>query len=518
MNRPGMAGMNTPQTWLREGHQTGTRRRRPTFEACPHRGAVRSADPADRRRWGGLAAALLVAFMGVVNVFVVTAAAPSIQADLGASFAQIQLVLAGYALAYAVGLVTGGRLGDLYGRKRLLVAGLGAFVLASAACWAAPTPTLLIAARLLQGLTAAAMLPQVLSVIQVSFHDADREVALGLYGATIGLGTITGQLIGGLLLAANVGSLGWRLVFLVNAPVGIVAIAGALAAIRESRAPAGTRLDLGGAALMGAGLLTLLLPLVEGSAAGWPAWTLASLAAAGGLLLAFVHHERRLALRGGMPLLPPRLFAERGFAVGMCIVVVYYSGNSGLFLLLAYYLQGGLGLSPLAAGLAFAPSGVGYMVSSLAARHVVAHLDNRACGLGALLMVAGLLGMIGVTEIAGDRHQAWAMAPVLGLSGLGWGLVTNPLMATVLAQARRGEAGAASGALLTATQVAGALGVAVLGAVFVSLLGANPQDPRVRLRPELFAHAFTSAALLLLVLATTIFLLVQRLPRVGGWR
>ena len=457
----------------------------------------------------GLTVLLLVTFMGVVNVFVVTAVAPAMQRDLHAAFGQVQLIMAGYAVAYATGLVAGGRLGDLYGRKRLLLIGLAAFLLASLAGSAAPNASALIAARLAQGLAAAAVLPQVLSIIQVVFAGGEREMAIGLYGVTVGLATIAGQLCGGLLLAAG-GAVGWRLVFAANVPLGLLAAGAGIPILRESRAAGPVALDLAGAGLMGAGLLALLVPFLEGPVSGWGPWSGGCLAAAPLLLAAFVCHERRLALRGGSPLLPLRLFAESGFAIGMGAAAIYYAGNAGLFLVLAYYLQSGLGLSALAAGLTFAPSGVGYAVTSLASRQLLALAGTWAPAAGALVMLAALLGIAAMTLAAPGEWLA--LAPLLGLAGLGWGMVTNPLMITVLARVRRIDAGAAAGALLTVAQAAGALGVAGMGALFVALLGAGPQDPRVHLRPDLFSHAFAGGCVVLAGLATLIFALARRLP------
>jgi len=255
--------------------------------------------PADPRRWPAVAVALVGAFMALLDVFIVLVAAPAIQRGLHASAAEIQLVLAGYQLTYAVTLITGGRLGDLYGRRRIFLLGLAEFTLTSALCGLAPTALAFIGARLLQGIGAALLFPQVFSVIQVFLPtQGERQRAFGLMGAVIGLATIVGQLVGGLLIQINLLGLGWRPVFLVNVPIGLVALAAAARLIPESRAPAGRRLDLGGVALLTVALALLMVPLIEGREAGWPAWTWTCLALAAAALAAFLVYERRVGGRG----------------------------------------------------------------------------------------------------------------------------------------------------------------------------------------------------------------------------
>ncbi len=231
-----------------------------------------SAPPLDTRRWLALAVVVSASFMAIFDQFVVNVAIPTMQRDLHASFAQIQFVIAGYALAYAVTLITGGRLGDIYGRKRLFMLGMAGFTLASALCGLAPGPELLVGARLVQGFGAALMSPQVLSIIQVTFPPEERSKALGVYGAVIGIASLAGQALGGFLIRADLFGLGWRIVFLINLPIGGAALIAARALVPETRSAAATRLDLGGVAIVTAGLFLLTFPLVEGRDAGWPVW------------------------------------------------------------------------------------------------------------------------------------------------------------------------------------------------------------------------------------------------------
>ena len=464
-----------------------------------------------RRRWLGLGGLLVATFMGILDVFIVNVAAPSIQTELRASFGDLQMVLAGYVLAYAVGLVSGGRLGDTYGRKRLFLAGVVGFTVASVGCAVAPNPGVLILIRVVQGFAAAVMLPQVLSIVQVAFPVGERPRALGFYGATIGLGSIAGQLVGGALIAADVGGLGWRTVFLVNVPMGVLAVALVMPAVRESRADETPRLDLAGAGLLAVALMLLLYPLVEGPAMGWPGWTFATLGASIPVFAGFIVWERRLADRGGMPLLAPRLFRQRGFAVGLPVALVFYSGNAGLFLLLAYFLQDGLHLSALISGVVFLPLGVGFAAASLASRPLVASYGVRVLAVGAIIMAAGLLTAHWVTFPQSSTTQAWLLAPALLVVGVGQGLVAAPLIGEVLVGVAGGDAGAASGALLTATQAANALGVAVVGSVFTLLLGSRPGAGQANI--EAFRGAFTGTLMVLLALAAATFVLITQLQR-----
>lgn len=447
----------------------------------------RAAGTAGARQWTALGSVLLATFMGLLDASIVTVAVPSIQHGLGASFGEVQFVAAGYTLAYAVGLVTGGRLGDLYGRRRSFLTGVVLFLVTSVLCAAAPSAPLLIGARVLQGLAAAVMLPQVLSIVQASFTGPARASALGLYGATIGLASISGQIVGGALLAWNPLGLGWRSAFLVNVPIGLVALAVAGATVAEGRG-ARSRLDLGGAGLLGAALVGLLLP----AALGWPVWSLPFPPAGLALLAAFGAFERRQA----NPLVPMRLLAQRRMVRGLLTVLAFYAGNAGLFLLLAYHLQAGLGQSPLHSGLIFAPLGVGFAVASLAGR------SRAALVPGAALMGASLTAVLLIVATVPGHAQIGWLLPALAVSGIGEGLVAAPLIGRVLAGVDPADGGAASGVLLTATQVANASGVALIGGLFAGALGAAPGTPGTALSAYDHATVVTTAAVLALAVLT----------------
>ncbi|HEY5986103.1 MAG TPA: MFS transporter, partial [Streptosporangiaceae bacterium] len=246
-----------------------------------------SQQDADPRRWVALAVVLIAGFMQLVDISIVNVAIPSIQRDLDTTYAQIQWVLAGYQLAFAVTLITGGRLGDIFGRKRLFMLGMAGFTLASALCGLAQSPGMLIGSRVFQGLMGAVMFPQTLSVIQVTFPPRERGTAFGMFGATIGLATITGPLVGGLLINGDLLGLEWRPIFLVNVPIGVIALAAAARLLHESRAPDAIRTDLVGVGIVSAGLLLLVYPLVQGRDLDWPPWTFISMAAAVPVLAGF---------------------------------------------------------------------------------------------------------------------------------------------------------------------------------------------------------------------------------------
>src|SRR6266705_4920384 len=285
-----------------------------------------SGEGADPRRWSALEDMLLAAFMNLLDVSIVNIAIPSIQRGLHASYADVQWTLAGYTLAYALVLITGGRLGDTFGRKRLFLIGVTGFTIMSALCGAAQSPGQLIAFRVVQGAMGAIMVPQVLAVIQVIFPPAERIKALAGFGITAGLGAVSGPLLGGLLTQHNLFGLGWRPIFLINVPVGVIAFAASALLVRESRAPSPPRLDPVGVGLISAALLLLLSPLGEGRQLGWPAWMFAAMACSVPVLAAFVGYERIKARRDGSPLVQLRLFGQRAFSVGIGIAMTFFLG------------------------------------------------------------------------------------------------------------------------------------------------------------------------------------------------
>ncbi len=307
------------------------------------------------RRWLTLAVVVTAAFLGTLDFFIINVALPDIRADLHATFAHSQFVIAGYGLAYAVCLITGGRLGDIVGRKRMFLIGVAGFTLASVLCGLAPRPELLIAARVLQGVAGAMLFPQVLSIIQVTFPPEQRGRAFAVYGVVQGAASFSGIVLGGVLVQANLFGLGWRPIFLVNLPVGLLTLLAAWLLAPESRSPTARKLDLGGVAVVSVALMLLVFPLVEGPDAGWPWWAFACLAAAPFALAGFVVFERRVRAAGGSPLVELGLFRSRAFSVGVVTSLAFCCGVSAFFLTVTLFLPRGLGWSPLQARTAFAP-------------------------------------------------------------------------------------------------------------------------------------------------------------------
>lgn len=441
----------------------------------------------DPRRWIALAIVLSAGFMVLLDTSIVNVAVPSIRNNLGASFAQIQWVLAGYTLAYALLLISGGRLGDLYGRKRLFLIGMAGFTLASALCGLAPSAAVLVGSRVIQGVMAALMFPQALSVIQVSFQPRERGAALGIFGAIVGLATIMGPLAGGLIIGSDTTGGAWRFVFLVNLPIGLISLAAAARLMGESRAPQATRLDLVGVAIASLGLFMLVFPLVEGRDANWAPWTYGSMAASGAVLAAFVLYELSVSRSGRSPLVQLRLFRNRAFSVGSVIAVVFFAGIPAFAFTFSLMLQAGLGFTALQAGLTFIPFSIGTALGSALSVRLAPRLGKGILLLGSALLTAGMLANITVLHAAGGGVTSLQLTPALLASGLGLGCVIAPLTNIILAGVRLGDAGSASGMLTTVMQVGGAFGVALMGVIFFNLLGTSADRAAIEVAPSLRA-------------------------------
>ncbi len=463
----------------------------------------------DPRRWIGLALVLTAAFLSSFDFFVVNVALPAMQADLGARPADLQFVVAGYGLAFAVLLVTGGRMGDLYGRRRMFVWGMAGFTAASAFCGLAGTPGQLIAARILQGLTAALMNPQVLAIIRVTFPEAERARAIGWFGVTLGAASILAQLIGGALVEWNPAGLTWRPVFLVNVPIGLAAAAAAQRILPESRSPGRGGLDLGGIALGAAALLLLSVPLVEGREAGWPAWSLLSLALSLPALAAFVAYEWALQARGRVPLVNLRLFRDRSFSLGLVMAVTFFGGLASFFLSITLFLQQGFGKGPLATGLTFVAFGAGFVAGSRLSSTVARRIGPRTINLGTALMVLGLAGTVMLARAShGAALDGRLLAALFVIYGTGQGFALPALVSTVVGSSRipAADAGSASGVFSTVQQIAFALGVAGIGGVFFGVLDGGTA------RTD-YAAALAAALSCNIALLSLTFLLALWLPR-----
>ena len=408
-------------------------------------------------------------FMVVLDFFIVNVALPSLQHDLHAGVGALQFIVIGYGIATAAGLITGGRLGDMYGRRRLFTVGIGLFTLASAACGLAMNAEMLVAARIVQGLAGALLQPQVLAMIGQLYPGPQRAKAFATYGLTLGLGAASGQLIGGLLIHADVAGLGWRSCFLINVPVGAVALALVNHVLPPMQGQSSSRLDLPGVVLIATALTAGLFPLVVGRDAGWPAWSLACLAASLLLAAVFWEHQRRLAAHGGQPLVAPSLMAEKPFVLGLLVTLTFYAGNASLYFVLALFLQQGLGLSPLASGLLFTAMAGGFFATSMASPWFASRLGRQAIFVGALVLAAGHAMTFAVIAKLSAGNAAW-MLPLLLVQGCGLGMVMAPLVSTVLAGLPAQHAGVASGVLATVQQMGNAAGVALIGILYYGVL------------------------------------------------
>jgi EmrB/QacA subfamily drug resistance transporter len=416
-----------------------------------------------------LPAVLTASFMTLFDFNVVNVAAPSLQHDLNAGPAALELVVGGYAFTYASGMVIGGRLGDQIGHRRMFLIGLVTFGLASLLCGISQSPGQLIVARLLQGLTGAVMVPQVLALITSTFPAHERPKAMSWFGMTLALGGVSGQILGGVLIQANLFGWNWRPIFLVNVPVSIIAVIAAVRLLPHHERSAKHRFDGIGALGISGSLGLVLAPLILGREEGWPFWFFLIMAAAVPLFAFTMWWERRFP----EPVLDLNLFRSRAFAVGLPANAAWFGYFGSFSLVLTLLWQSGLHLSALQAGLAFLPLGVIFALVSVLGRNVVARMGARAITVGGLVVAAGLILMIVELQVkGGDITVAWLL-PATGIIGLGNGIAFLTLISSVLSNVAPGQAGAASGVLTTTQQFANAAGVAIFGSLFFAFLGSR---------------------------------------------
>jgi EmrB/QacA subfamily drug resistance transporter len=466
---------------------------------------------ADRRRWFALAIVMTAAFMDLVDVTIVNIAIPSIQRDAGASFSQIQWITAGYALAFAAGLITGGRLGDIHGRKRLFLAGIGGFTLASALCGFAANPEMLVTSRILQGGMAAMMVPQVLSIVHATFPAHERGKVFGLFGAIVGLGAVSGPLLGALLTEWNLFGLEWRPIFLINLPVGIAAFLLGSRFITESKAPRALKLDLVGVALVTLGLLMLLYPLTRGRELGWPLWGYLSMAGSLVVFAVLVAYEHRKAARDGSPLVELSLFRVKSFAAGIAVQTVFGVALGVFFLVWTLYMQVGLGWSPLRAGLTGVPFSIAVSTAAgMSVQKLVPRFGRKVLQAGALTMAVGVLLYIWESHRYGLHIASWQMALPLVVMGVGMGLIVAPLTDAVLSEVPREHAGSASGLINTVQQMGNALGLGLVSVVFFGVIGDRLSPAQTG---PAFVHAFQHALVWVAAVMGVIFVLMCALPK-----
>lgn len=462
--------------------------------------------------WPAVSTVMVGMFMAILDSYIAIVAGPAIQGDLHATAGELQWVLAGYQLSYAVFMITASRLADLHGRKRVFMLGVVIFTVSSIACAVATGPGMLVVARIVQGLGAAMVVPQVFGVITLLVPQEGRPRVFGVLGAVIGLGTIGGQLIGGLLIGANLFGSDWRAVFWVNVPIGIVTLALAAKFVPESRVSGARRLDIPGVAALTVALFLLTFPLIQGREKGWPWWTWACFAASLAAFAAFVAIERRVDRTGGDPLMNLSLFRQRSFSLGLVLVICVYAMLTSYYLALSVSLQVGLGLSALGSGLVYAPAAAMFFVFGLVAGKLVPKYGRRVLEVGAIILAAGYL-TTGVVLLTDGEMTPGIVIPTLMLQSVGGGLLITPLLNSVLARIEPDAVGMASGALSTAQQVGAALGVAVIGVVFFTSF-----RPDIDGRVHAASHGFAMASLAVFAVAAVVATLVFLLPKAAKAR
>jgi EmrB/QacA subfamily drug resistance transporter len=464
----------------------------------PHRPLATPAKAVYAARWIVLTIVLAAEIMDLMDATIVNVAGPSIRHDLGGGATTLQWLSAAYTLTFAVFLVTGARLGDIFGRRRLFLIGSAGFTLMSAACAAAPSPEVLIATRALQGGFGALLIPQGFGLLKEVFPEEEMGKVFGTFGPVMGLSAIAAPVLAGVLIDGNILSTGWRMVFLINVPVGIWAFAGAARWLPRSTPKADVSLDLGGMLLVGLASVAIIYPLIQGRAEGWPVWIFAMLGAGAGLLGAFVLYERR---RQHVPLIEPGLLRNRAYTDGILVALGFFATFAGLLLIVSLFCQLGEGFSPVHAGLTLVPLTVGMVISMMASFALVAKFGRHLLHAGIVLAGAGAV-TLAVTVSGAHQVSTMTLLPALLVSGLGAGLVFGQLFDIILAGVAMDEVGSASGVLNAVQQLASALGVAVLGTVFFSRFTVG----------HLPTHALATTAWVALIPLAITFLLAFRLP------
>jgi EmrB/QacA subfamily drug resistance transporter len=458
----------------------------------------RSSEPPFRLRWVVLIVVMTANIMDAMDSTIATIAGPSVRHDLGGRASALQWISAGYTLAFAVLLIAGARLGDIYGRRRVFLVGLAGFTMFSAACAAAPSMPLLITSRALQGGFGALMIPQGFGFLKQVFADqTEFDKAMGFVGPATGLPLLAAPVLAGALIDANLWHVGWRLVFLINVPIGVIALALAIPSLPDSSRRSGLTLDIGGVWLVGLALVAIIYPLIQGRADGWPRWTFAMLALGVMLLLAFLRHERR---HPDNALIEPTLLSNQTYLSGIAVILCFFGAFSGLLLCVSLYGQLGEGWSPIHAGLTLTPMVIGIVVGMTVSFALVDRLGRHLLHIGILLIA---LGIAGVALVLTGAHSAssWDLVPGLLLCGAGAGTSFAQLFGFVLGSVTMDEVGSASGVLEAAQQLSSSLGVAVLGTIFFSAFAHH-----------LPTHALQITAWACLAPLAGAFLFVFRLP------
>ncbi|MFB7464131.1 MFS transporter [Streptomyces sp. NPDC056224] len=501
--------MSTETSKTSPGRENGPVREERTETApASTNGSPTDGSTADRRRWLALAIVMTAAFMDLVDVTIVNIAIPSMRQDLNASTSAIQWITAGYALAFAAGLITGGRLGDIYGRKRLFLIGIAGFTTASLLCGIAADPGILVASRILQGAMAALMVPQVLSIIHVTFPPHERGKVFGMFGAIVGLGAVSGPMLGALLTQWNLFGLEWRPIFLINLPVGIAGVILGRKFITESKAPNALRLDLVGVVLATAAMVMLIYPLTQGRENDWPLWGFVCMGAVPLVIVAFIAYEKHKIRKDGSPLVELSLFKVRSFAGGIAVQLTFGLATGIFFLVWTLMMQMGLGWSALRAGTTGIPFSIAVSVAAgMSVQKLVPRFGRKVLQAGALTMAAGLLLYIWESAHYGMEIASWQMAAPLIVMGLGMGLIVAPLTDAVLSEVPREHAGSASGLINSTMQMGNALGLALTSVVYFGVI----ENETVFGAP--YVDAFRNALWWVVAILVVIWAVMFMLPR-----
>ena len=465
----------------------------------------------ERRSWLALTVLLVGAFMALLDTTIVNVAIPTIRTSLAASNATLSWIVSGYALAFGLALIPAGRVGDRLGHKWVFITGLALFTVASLACGLARDDTQLIAARAVQGLAGGMFFTPITALIQLMFSDRKRARAFAMMGATIGFSVALGPLVGGLIIQASGADVGWRMVFDVNVPLGVLAVIAAVRLLPAGAENADTGADWPGLVLLSAGLVALLTPMIQGQQEGWPPWTYASLAGAVVLLALFAVWERHVEKIGGNPLVPPRLFAHPSFTGGVLLALVYFAAFTSIFFTIALLWQAGLGHTALQSGLVVTPFAIGLIGGA-------SQSDELAARFGRSLLVVGL-GMVafGITAVwlvlaltLPTGYSGWQLVAPLFIAGLGSGFFIAPNIDFIVATVDPEDAGAASGVIGTTQRVGSAIGIAIIGTILFGTLHFPASPDAVALA---FGHSATLAMGASAGLSIAAFALVFALPK-----
>lgn len=456
-------------------------------------------------RWTVAAVVLAANTMDLLDATIVNVAGPSIHHELGGGTSTIQWLSAAYTLAFAVLLIAGARLGDIFGRRRMFLLGSVGFTLFSAACAVAPDIDMLIALRALQGAFGALMIPQGFGLLKEVFDDEDLGRATRLFGPTTGLAMLGAPILAGALIDANFWNIGWRLVFLINVPIGLVALPFAMRSLPGGISHPDLKLDVGGVVLVGLALVAIIYPLIQGQTDGWPAWTFALLIAGAVLVFAFVRYERH---RRDNALIEPSLLANRMYLSGIAVMLCLFGAFGGLLLCISLYGQLGEGWSPIHAGLTLTPMVIGMIAGMIVSGMLVERLGRHLLHIGILLVAAGTTALA-VMLTGAHSASTWDLLPGLLLVGAGVGAVLGQIIQFILAAVSMNEVGSASGVMEASQQLSTALGVAVLGTIFFALFTHHPATDALRITSWVCLMPLAGAFIL-------IFLLPQHARESGG--